>query len=371
MVQWSGGGGFGHYAWLLSDALAGQGIDVVLATRRSPELLAMPHMHRVAGFWPDAAAPGSPLRRAGILLHRLAGWARLTGAVVRRRGQGDIVHLQSADRLGELPFLLTLRASGATILATAHNALPHGTGRFGRMKMRVLYRVPHGIIAHTDEAAAEIRSLAGPKPALLAVPHPRYAPLADHFGTAAPPAPGDPLLVAHLGTIRPYKGLDRVVAAMVELRAQRSEIVLSVVGRANDADRVATVLAALTPDAVRTELGYVSIERLVNEARRADVVLLGHRSTSESGVAHLALGAGAVVVGPRMAAIERLLAPEPSWLYDPDEPEDLARVLAEVLSEVAADRPGLRVRARAVADAVPSWEQSAVATIAFARQLNP
>ncbi len=38
VVEWSGGGGIGHYSYLLSDALGRAGLPTVLATRQGHEL---------------------------------------------------------------------------------------------------------------------------------------------------------------------------------------------------------------------------------------------------------------------------------------------------------------------------------------------
>ena len=366
VVEWSGGGGFGHYAWLLSDALTDCYPDVVLATRRTHELISMAHRHRLAPIWPAAPATRSrALRKPIVSVGRLVGWVRLLWLVFRRRGRGDIIHLQGADRLAELPFFLALRASGATIVATAHNALRHDSGRFSRAAARMLYRIPHCIVTHTDAAADVIRRTTRGRRPVLVAPHPSYLPMVDHFVHARHPSAGLPLTVAHLGQIRPYKGLGRVTAAVRTAIEHHPDLCFTIAGRAQDLDGVEEMLIGVPSANVVRDLGYLPIGQLIEHACAADVVVLGHRSTSESGVAHLALAAGAVVVGPRVPAIERLLASEPRWLYEPDDPSDAGRVLLAVLARVASDRTGMRSRARAVAEAVPSWVSLACVTRDF------
>lgn len=368
MVQWSGGGGFGHYAWLLADALGATGTDVVLATRRTHELVALPRHHSVLPVWADAPADTrSPRRRrASILVAFVRGWLWVTVAVARSGPRRSIVHLQAADRFRELPFLWALRGLGATVVVTVHNERPHDTGRWGRLKLRLLYRVPHAFFAHTDAIAAEVGRQAGRPRPVRQVRHPSFLDIVDHLATAAPPGPDAPPTVAHLGTIRPYKQLPRVVDAVANVRRSHPDVRLVVVGNAFGVPSVDATVAAIPTDHVRVDLGHLPIARLVDEARSADVVMLGHQSTSESGIAHLALGAGAAVVGPRLAAIERLLAAaEPGWLYDPDDPLDPARVLRNVLADVSEDRAAVRRRARSVAESVPSWTELARETLEF------
>ena len=114
--------------------------------------------------------------------------------------------------------------------------------------------------------------------------------------------------MAHLGSLRPYKGFDTVVAAFGRALTDDSSLHLRVVGRASDEAAVRELLGRLPPDAVSFDLRYLTIDELVGEARSADVLLLGHRRASESGILHLALAAGTPVVGPDIAGIGRLLA---------------------------------------------------------------
>ena len=63
VVEWSGGGGIGHYSYLLADALARAGLPAVLATRQDHELEGrVPQAARVAALWGGRPA-GCPAGR--------------------------------------------------------------------------------------------------------------------------------------------------------------------------------------------------------------------------------------------------------------------------------------------------------------------
>ena len=65
-MEWSGGGGIGHYSYLLADALARAGLPAVLATRPDHELEGrVPQAARVRAVWPRAPSrlPGGRDRR--------------------------------------------------------------------------------------------------------------------------------------------------------------------------------------------------------------------------------------------------------------------------------------------------------------------
>lgn len=350
---------------MLADALAREADrEVVLATRRTHELQAMPHAHEVLGLWADAPrGPRSTVRTARVAMGRALGWCRLVRAV----RPGDVVHLQAADRPAELPFVWLLRLRGVVLLLTAHNAEPHDTRRPARWMAGLLYRSVRCVVTHTDELGAAVRAAAGRPIPVVVVRHPTYAPIADAFGTAPHPTGAAPLRVAHLGTIRPYKGFEHVVEAVESAQAVWPDLTFEVMGKPTDDGEVRALIASLRAGSTCATLEHVPIDRLVDAARRADVVVLGHRSSSESGIALLALGAGAVVVGPNVSAIGRLLAGEPSWAYEPGE---AAEVLQRVLAEVEADRAGMRQRARALADSAPSWRAMARRTLDYVDALR-
>lgn len=366
MVQWSGGGGFGHYAWLLADSLAARDEGpVVLATRAGHELADRPHRQQVLPLWPAAPSIGGVPRKAVVVAQRLLGWARLVVRVWREEPRSAVVHLQAADRAIELPFVWALRASGATLVLTVHNAVPHDSGWWGRATMRALSRSVDGIVAHTTEAVESVRRSAGRDVPALEMPHPTYAPL---VGGRVRTRGDHPFRIAHLGTVRPYKGFELVVRAVGLVQAAHPEVEFVVVGKPSAGIDPVSLTAGL--NAVTMDLRHVSVDELVGSALDGDVLVLGHRSSSESGIALLALAAGVPVVAPRSGPLERLLGSEPAWLYEPGDAGSAARAVEQVLLDTAAGGPAIRARARAVSDAVPTWDEAAARVADFVGRLR-
>ena len=138
------------------------------------------------------------------------------------------------------------------------------------------------------------------------------------------------------------------------------------VGRAADEAGVRRLVARCPTSAVSADLRYLTIEELVTEARGADVLLLGHRRASESGILHLALAAGTPVVGPDIAGIGRVLAGREGWLYPPGDAAAAARAVLAVAEATRADRAAVRESAREVAErGAPTWDQVAQAHLAL------
>ena len=214
VVEWSGGGGLGHYAFLLADALARARPDVTLVTRRGFELGDAPRAHRVVTPW--RAAPAwrrGPLRSAAVGAARIAGWFHVCRVVLRSRDAHPIVHLQGIDRSPEILFGALLRLMGATGIVTLHNAVPHDSGRARRATQAVALRIPHGFIAHTADVRSEIRRHRGSRAPVRVLPHPTYRRLAEVGDDGGGIVRGRRLRIGAFGMIRPYKGLEFVVRA--------------------------------------------------------------------------------------------------------------------------------------------------------------
>jgi glycosyltransferase involved in cell wall biosynthesis len=144
-----------------------------------------------------------------------------------------------------------------------------------------------------------------------------------------------------------------------------------VVGRAADDDGVRRMLEGLPAHAVSADLRHLTVEELVAEARAADVLVLGHRRASESGILHLALAAGTPVVGPDVGGIGRLLARQSGWLYPPSDAEAAAGAILAVARATRADRRATRAAAREIAErAAPTWDDVARAHLALLAELE-
>jgi len=374
VVEWSGGGGIGHYSYLLADALARAGEPAALATRAGNELEGrVPQAARLLHLWPSAPRrlSGRP-RTAAIALSWALGWLRVVGVALgaRLRGRPAVVHVQAPESAPELVFLALLRPLARRLVVTAHNAVPHDRPGAGGLIHRATYRLPHLVVAQSEEDAVVVRRLAGPRTRVGVVAHGTYRPIADAF---AEPANGDggAVRVAHLGTLRPYKGFDTVVAAFGGALRADPGLRLRVVGRAADDDGVRRMLQGLPAHAVSADLRHLTVEELVSEARAADVLVLGHRRASESGILHLALAAGTPVVGPDIGGIGRLLAGQSGWLYPPADAEAAAEAILAVARATRADRGAMRAAARAVAErAAPTWDDVAGEHLALLAEVD-
>jgi glycosyltransferase involved in cell wall biosynthesis len=131
------------------------------------------------------------------------------------------------------------------------------------------------------------------------IPHGPY----DHVVTAEAPradARADsPFRLLYFGVIRPFKGVEDLVAAFNMLdRDQASQFRLSVVGETWEGWTAPDRAIARSPhaDLIERVDRYVSDEELADYVARADAIVLPYHRSSMSGPLHVALAAGLPVV---------------------------------------------------------------------------
>lgn len=287
--------------------------------------------------------------------------------VLEREGT-DVVHIQWAP----LPLLdrgLVERFTrrGVLVVFTVHDSRPYNGTRGGPVVwgLERFAASVDALIVHTAEARARMIA-AGHAPERV---HHVPSGLID-LGTAAPPrpiAPDRPLELLMFGAIKPYKGVDVLLAALTRLPArQRARLRVTIAGR---------VFMDLTPfraliaregltETVDLRPGYVADAEVARMVARADALLLPYRLIDASGVAMGAIAAGRPVVASAIPSFAELFGGgRGGILFPPEDVEALARLLADL-----AERPEQLVPlARAMAElraGIPSWNEIARRTLA-------
>jgi glycosyltransferase involved in cell wall biosynthesis len=190
------------------------------------------------------------------------------------------------------------RACGARVVFVCHNAQPHERFPLGTWLTRSALSWADGLVALSESTAGELRAMLPGTP-LDVEPHPAYAfPVTAASRARWRARAGGGPVVLFFGYVRPYKGLEDLVAAMAIVCGVHPTARLLVAGPFlgsvepyRDAARRAGV-----GDAVRLIPGYVPDDEVGGLLATADTVVLPYRSASQSGVAPQAIAAGIPVV---------------------------------------------------------------------------
>ena len=235
--------------------------------------------------------------------------------------------------------LLRCRLRRTAVVRTAHNLRPHE---------EVRDRATAGVLRACDRATTwwvrlnDHTPTPGGAPATT-VPHGHYV---DWFARHAR-EPAVPRRLASVGLLRPYKGVDELLAAFGDLDDPQASLVVA--GRPVTEDIGAQVRAAAARDPrVVVDLRHVDDADLVRWTTSASLVALPYRQMHNSGAALLALSLGRPVLVPANPVTDALAAEVGSaWVHrftGPLTAEVLRSTLADVASLGADERPDLRAR---------------------------
>jgi glycosyltransferase involved in cell wall biosynthesis len=344
-----------HTAWLCQE-LTARGHDVVLVpwtapypTRLYPGELELP-----------SATPETPavrLARRGLRWWDPLGWW-LAGRRAARADRIVAVHVVPAHA----PALLTLIRAAADVPVTviAHNVLPHEPHIGERPLVRRILRRGHPVVVHTATERSRAVDLL-PAASLVVARLPPHPPSGVSAQPLAPRVGRLRVLVP--GTVRPYKGVDVLIAALVDA----TDVEVLIAGEIwGDPDQVLAAARRLgVADRVRVQAGYVPAAELSELYAAADVVVLPYLSGTASQHVTLAHGFGRAVIASAVGSFPDQVRDGVDGLLVP--PGDEA-ALAEALREVA--RPGVLERLTAgiaEADSEQAWDAYVAAVLGDVR----
>jgi len=343
-------------------ARAGASVELITSHFAYGELPA-PEGYAVRELFYGRAAgpPGSRRRRAAKLAGHLP-------AMLRYRlvaAGADVVHFQWLT----LPWLDVALLPARPLVLTAHDLLPREP-RLGQTaaQRRLLDRVD-AVVVHSRYGRAQLVERGGvPAEKVRVIHHGAFAPGAagalpaelDASGPFAVP------VVLFFGLLRPYKGLDTLLAAWRGIAGAE----LWIVGRPM---MDLAPLRAAAPPGVRWVTRFVADREAAALMARADVVVLPYARTErfdQSGVLAAALGAATPAIVTDIGGFSEIADIGAASLVAPRDPVALHDALAALIGDREA-RAQMAAAARAAAAGPYSWDAAAAATLALYGELVP
>lgn len=267
---------------------------------------------------------------------------------VRRLGGARVVHLhwvwafgldvsprsRLVTRATEAWFVIwlwTLRLLGMRLVWTAHNVLPL-TPVFTndrRARRRLVARCDL-VIAHSKATLEKLARLGIVPRRSVIIPH---GPFASPVDVTSLRTPGDGQGARQLlffGKIRPYKGIDTLLAAFAAMPPDLN-VHLTVAGECGDREVRAelTAFADKSGGRVTLQLERVPETQLAGLLQRADAMVLPYRQITTSGSGMLGLGYGRPLVVPDVPELAEL-PDDAVFRYD-----GMVQGLTDVLTSIA------------------------------------
>lgn len=268
---------------------------------------------------------------------------------------------------------------GKKISLTAHNVnqakRDSKDSLLNRLTLRIQYRLSDHIFVHTRRMKTELcQDFGVAEKAVTVIRHP----INDAFpDTDLTPVEARKLLglrndertILFLGRLRPYKGIEHLLAAFQQILAGQLNYRLVVAGAPNKGDegyldelrRVAD--RELSQGQVLLRAEFIPDNEMEVYLKAADVLVLPYKDIFQSGVLFLAYSFGLPVVATDVGSFrEEIIEGKTGFICKPDDPADLAATLKQYFSsDLYKDLYTRRGEIKEYANSVHSW--SAVAEL--------
>lgn len=323
-------GGISQHGARLVEALtaAGHDVQVLSWAHQYPRVLYPGHERD-----PEAARlPG-----ARYFLRWWSPWSWWRAGRAARAG--ELLVFPWVTPLQAAAYRVILAASRVPAVAIVHNPLPHERRPFDLPLTRWVLGRARATVVHATTCRAELGWML-PRQRVVYVPMPTMLPLEP---TELPPAP--PYRLLFFGFVRPYKGLDVALEAMVELVAHGLPVRMTVAGEfwgpVEPWQR--TVAAAGLGKVVDLRPGYVSDAMVAELMASHHLVVASYRSATQSGIVPVAYAAGRPIVATTVGGLaEQVIEGETGALAPPDDAKALAAAVERALAALDTLAAGAR-----------------------------
>lgn len=219
------------------------------------------------------------------------------------------------------------------LLFVCHNVLPHESGMMDKTAVRLALSPGDGFITHAQSDAKTLQHIL-PQAKICVSPIPTYSELSPATPIELPLSlPESTPLLLFCGFVRPYKGLDVLLAA---LPLVKKRVHLLVAGEFwHDKGVYLEQIENLNLQQTVTLLdGYLPNETLVAYLRRADVVVLPYRTATQSAMIQAAFGQGCPVITTGVGGLAEVVTNGRTGLVVPPEnPPVLASAIDDFFNQ--------------------------------------
>ncbi|MFC3125021.1 glycosyltransferase [Pseudoroseomonas globiformis] len=350
------------YCEALVTALDEAGVDVQLVGRplRAGEMpLRTPFDPRFYR-WSDTLP--RRIGKTGAALKALEHCADLASLAVRGLPGGSVAHFQwlpfpMADSVG----LRLCRARGPVVV-TVHDTTPFNGTPTSRLQLHgfiAALGLADRLIVHTQTGLEQLVASGLDRRRIRCIPH---GPLGG-FGDIPPPPRSGPMTLVVFGKIRPYKGIDILIAALAALGPDERRMLRVIIAGEPMMD-VAPLQARIVSDGlggtVELRLGHLDEAAMRALFTEAEGFVFPYREIEASGVLFLVQGLGRWLIASRLGAFAETISHGETGRLVPS--EDVPALTAALL-ECVHSRP------RPVGTVpVTGWDSIARATIATYRE---
>jgi D-inositol-3-phosphate glycosyltransferase len=269
--------------------------------------------------------------------------------------------------------MLYYRFLGKKIVFTVHNVNADRRDsrdtRINRLTLRVQYRLAHHIFVHTEKMKLELIEEFGVQGGRVTV-------IPFGINNAVPNTsltPGDAKrrlglreeerAILFFGRIKPYKGLEYLIAAYRQLFARDDNYRLIIAGRPDRCEEYwRAICEEIREDTQKGQVilkaDFIPDDETEVYFKAADAVILPYRQIYQSGVLFLGHSFGLPVLAADVGSLkDDIVEGKTGFAFRPEDPADLARAIEQYFaSDLYADLNNRRREIHAYATERHSWD---------------
>ncbi|HIK06684.1 MAG TPA: glycosyltransferase [Trichormus sp. M33_DOE_039] len=234
--------------------------------------------------------------------------------------------------------ILLTKWRGVKVVWTVHNYTSHNSQFPGleQWTQQILLKLADRVIFHNASALKEFsQTYQLDKLKTEVIPHGHYrefynSPIDKLEARKGLALPLDGRIYLNLGTLRPYKGIERLLQVWRENRKLLGETTLLIAGQALDevyGQKLAT--QASETEAVILRRDFIADDRIHLYFSAADVVVFTFERVLTSGSIILAMSYGKPIISPRTGGIVETIGAADWLLYAPEDNQGLLHALKE------------------------------------------
>jgi glycosyltransferase involved in cell wall biosynthesis len=325
--------GITYYTYSLIQALsdAGHQCSAVFIRNLVP-VRVYPGRARVGSALTELRLPPDVPRFDGVDWYWGRSLARAIAFLRRERPQVLVLQWWTGAVLHTyLALAIAARLRGARVIVEFHEAQDVGearlpfVSRYMDLLGRSLLRLTAAQLVHSEFDRDLVKGRYGVNESVTLVPHAGYDYLPSR--PARRDAPAGVINLLYFGVIRPFKGVEDLVAALDLLGSARSRFWLTLVGETWEGWDLPNRLVTDSPhrDRITFVNRYVTDEEAAGYFAGADIVVLPYHRSSSSGPLQIAMASGLPLVATRVGGLIEATAHYPgAVLAEPSDPAALA-----------------------------------------------
>jgi glycosyltransferase involved in cell wall biosynthesis len=368
------------YAYGLAMALISKGVCLDVAGSDevdSPEMHSSPHL-RFLNLWPARQKKAS---RVATMSRVLRHYVRLIRYAAKAKpGAFHILWNSKVQFFDRTVLMLYYKLLGKKVALTVHNVnqakRDSNDSPLNRLTLKIQYRLADHMFVHTKKMKHElIMDFDVPAEAVTVIRHPinNAFPDTDLTPSDAKGRLGigdDKKAILFFGRIKPYKGLEHLLAAFQQLVGSDPNYRLIIAGEVQKGNEkyMDEIRQAITRELDRGQIilkiQFIPDGEMEVYLKAADVLVLPYNEIFQSGVLFLGYSFGLPVVATDVGSFrEEIVEGETGFLCRPSDPADLARTIAIYFeSDLYRNLGTRRQKIKDYADVHHSWDAVAELT---------